>query len=416
MFNEGVCALCRGSKYLCGLTYCPIVVKFYSELRLKPVMFKDEVGGSSPPSVFVGRYGYPKVRVGPSIPPVSGDTSDYDLPEVWVGKPLEEILSKRLSMVVGVTEVKVDDLNSKILEKIQEIALSERSVFTELKLSKLISRKPVISEEVPPLGVRVLINDLRPESNVSFGRAVEKVFNDFDMRASEAVIKLYVEGIPISRIQRVLSVGALGKKSKRRLVPTRWSITAVDDITSKHLIKKLLNYEELNEVLVYVREYMKNLFIAILLPGIWSYEWIEAWFPGSTWNVFGRVVSIEGDYEGPSGRSDYALPGGCYYAARLAAAEHLYYRIKRQAMVFLYREIYEGFNIPVGVWFVRENIRKMFEGRPMKFSDVSEAIAEVSKYTAVPIEDVVRRSRILSSYGKVRRLDYYSTFSSFKRG
>ncbi len=415
MFSEGVCALCRGSRYLCGLTYCPILVRFYSELRLKQVMFKDKVEGSSPPSVFVGRYGYPKVRVGPSIPPVFGDTSDYDLPEVWVGKSLEEILSKRLSMIVGVTEVKVSDLSSKIVEKIQEIALSEKPVPTELKLSKLISKKPVISEEIPPLGVRVFINDLRLEGNVSFGRVVEKVINDFDMRASEAVVRLYASGIPISRIQKILSVGALGRKNQRRFVPTRWSVTAVDDITSKHLIKKLLSYEELNEVLVYVRKYMKNLFIAILLPGPWSYEWVEAWFPGSTWNVFGRTVSIEGDYEGPRGRLDYALPGGCYYAARLAVAEHLYYRLKRQATAFLYREIYEGFNIPVGVWFVRENIRKMFEGEPMKFSDLKEAITEVGKHTVVPIEDVVRKSRILSSYGRVRKLDSYSTLRSFKR-
>ena len=30
------------------------------------------IDGSSPPSIFVGRYGYPKVRIGPMIPPLHG--------------------------------------------------------------------------------------------------------------------------------------------------------------------------------------------------------------------------------------------------------------------------------------------------------------------------------------------------------
>ena len=41
----------------------------------------DTLDGSSPPSVFVGRYGYPKVRIGPMIPPVHGDTTVYDKAE-----------------------------------------------------------------------------------------------------------------------------------------------------------------------------------------------------------------------------------------------------------------------------------------------------------------------------------------------
>ena len=35
----------------------------------------ETLSGATPPSVFVGRYGYPKkVKVGPMIPPVHGNT------------------------------------------------------------------------------------------------------------------------------------------------------------------------------------------------------------------------------------------------------------------------------------------------------------------------------------------------------
>ncbi|MEM3173248.1 MAG: hypothetical protein QXE82_06875, partial [Candidatus Nitrosotenuis sp.] len=43
----------------------------------------DSISGSSPPSVFVGSFGYPKVGVGPMVPPIHGDTSLLDTPERW---------------------------------------------------------------------------------------------------------------------------------------------------------------------------------------------------------------------------------------------------------------------------------------------------------------------------------------------
>src|SRR5574338_1404076 len=53
----------------------------------------DSISGSSPPSVFVGSFGYPKVGVGPMVPPIHGDTSLLDAPERWLGKTLEEIVA-----------------------------------------------------------------------------------------------------------------------------------------------------------------------------------------------------------------------------------------------------------------------------------------------------------------------------------
>ena len=67
----------------------------------------NHVDGSTPPSVFVGAYGYPKVLVGPMLPPIHGDTAILDSPEKWVGKSLEDIVNYRLSLVRGIKPVKV---------------------------------------------------------------------------------------------------------------------------------------------------------------------------------------------------------------------------------------------------------------------------------------------------------------------
>ncbi len=65
-----------------------------------PRIKRKDISGASPPEVFVGRFGYPKVFVGPVIPPFNyGDTSYLGTPEKWFGKSISEIVRMRLSMV-----------------------------------------------------------------------------------------------------------------------------------------------------------------------------------------------------------------------------------------------------------------------------------------------------------------------------
>ena len=223
---------------------------------------------------------------------------------------------------------------------------------------------------------------------------MEKVYGDTDLKASAAIVELYRSRVPVSRIQKLLSIGALGTKRWRRLVPTRWSITAVDGLISKKLVGEVKEYPHISDIVIFTRRYMRNFFVAILLPSSWSFEWMEAWFPSTTWNPRGINVVIEGDWEGFWGRTTYASIGGCYYAARLATVEYLS-RIRRQAEVILLREIYEGFYLPIGVWFVRENLRKMFRSRPLKFSSLEEALKYVGKQTRVPIDTWIKESYLL---------------------
>ncbi len=390
--EPGLCLKCRGSKHLCGRAYCPLLTHKTATLTLSRFRNKN-LYGSSPPSVFIGRYGYPRVRIAPLVPPMTGDTSIYDFPENWIRLPIDSILSMRFSLVRAYMHVDVRRPETGEVEAVREIALSSSPVDVDV----LLKKKPsgiMFDEHVPPLGPASPVEKLRVEDNPRIERPVEKVFGDVDMKAVEAAVYLYRSGVPVSRIARIFSVGALGLKGKRRLVPTRWSITAVDDILSRYLIEKVKDLEELGEILVYTRKTIRNFFAAILLPGRWSYEWIEAWFPHTVWNPT-NTLEVEGDWEGYWGRKTYASLGGCYYATRLAVAEHMYFRLKRQARVLVLREIYEGFFAPIGVWFVRENVRKMFESKPYRASSVAEAIRYVSRFTRLSAGDWVKSSRLL---------------------
>jgi hypothetical protein len=403
--NPELCIRCRGEYNLCGLAYCPILVNNRVVAGVRGVEGKSIVDGSSPPSVMVGRLGYPKVRVYPATPPTHGDTGWLEDPGVWVNMRLEDFLTARLTLVRGSTSFRVNDARDppRQLHEIQILAISGGPVDSELNLAKPINGPVTLSEQEPPMGPSAPLRSLRLSTTPQPARVVEKAYSDTDMRANDAVWMLYRSGVDVHVASRLLSVGAVGRGRFRRLVPTRWSITAVDEEVSGRLIEEVKGYPEIDEYRVYVRRVMDNLFIGILAPHTWLYEWGEAWWPGSTWNAWGGEPVVEVDAEGYRGRDTYPEIGGCYYAARLAAAEALQ-RMRRQAAVILWREIYPGFNLPVGVWFVRENVRALFKGSYERFTSLEEALNYVAGQVKLPIRQWASRSQVLGRLREARLL------------
>jgi len=401
-----LCVLCRG-RGLCGRAYCPILAKASALASLSPRLGSStEFSGYSPPAIFVGRKGYPKVFAGPGASPSLEKALVGDHPERWASMDLSEVLSVRLSTVFGRRKVLVTNLSSSYVSKLIELALSTKPMDVELLFEKPPRIRVSLSAFEPPMGPQGIARDVRVYGSSSSWRAVERVHSDWDLSASKAIVELYRCGAPVSLIQRLLSVGAIGRKQSRRLVPTRWAITAVDDTLSRWILERVKRFPELSEAQAMYLRTKGNLFVAILLPSKWSFEWMEAWFPGSTWNPSGSTVVIEGDYEGFGGRKDYPSIGGCYFASRLAIAEYLY-RIGRQAAVVTLREIYPGFDIPVGVWFVRECVRKLTRVKPVRIGSVRELKEFLDRVTVLGSRVWISRSRILGRLVRSRRLDEY---------
>ena len=389
-----LCILCRGAKYLCGKAYCPIITKVKLYSIAKHVINSRIIFGSTPPSIFVGRIGYPLIFVGPLTPPIVGDTAIFDLPELWNSIPIEEILYMRMSLVLARDEVRIQDMNSRFVQLLHELILSIKPIDIEIYLAKPPKKNFILSDYEPPIGLRAQLETLRIASSGVSHKVIEKVYYDYDLRASEAIVKLYKASIPITHIQKLLSIGALGIYKHRKLVPTRWAITAVDDIVSRELIKSIRSYPEISNIQVFIRKIHKNLFFVILIPGRWSFEWMEAWFPKSTWNPFGKEVVIEGDYELYMGRKEYPSIGGCYYASRLAVAEYLN-KVKRQAIAIVLREIYPGFDIPIGVWFVREQLRALFKQKPIVVDTLEKALQILNNVSMLGVEKWKKHSILL---------------------
>ncbi|TLY17240.1 MAG: hypothetical protein E6K86_02590, partial [Thaumarchaeota archaeon] len=176
---------------------------------------------------------------------------------------------------------------------------------------------------------------------------------------------------------------------------TRWSITAVDSTISQNLIDRVKGYPTIDEYRVYGFDVYDNQYVAILLPEEWRFEWVEAWFPNTTWNQFTNQPYVIGDYEEHFGRTTYAKVGGCYYSTRLAVTEALEGE-GRQAAAIVLRETYPGYLMPLGVWNVRESIRTLMKQRFMTFDTFKGALWFALGKMKIPREKWVASSVLIS--------------------
>ncbi len=406
--TTGLCSICKGSRKLCGKDRCPLMIKFYSQQKTMPLLDVKDLVGCSPPAVFVGRYGYPKVDIGPLVPPEFGDTSILDTPERWSGKSIEDIVDMRFRLVRG--KYRIDATNfktaGKIVNNIQELALTEKPVEVEANFRQRPSGRVILDDEVQPFGPSARMDDMKM-GNGRFERNLEKNFYDTDLRATEAVVNAYKNGTLISEIQKAFSVGTMGVDKRRRFVPTRWSITAIDDIIGKDLLKDTKYFPTIDDYRVYQWEQLDNRWCIIMMPCTWRYELIEAWYPNTTWNPTGRDIDIISDHEFYEGRSEYAHIGGCYYAARMASNE-LLLKERRTAGVLVWREAHPGYVMPVGVWNVRENVRQALETNCAHYDSLEGALAHVDRVMDIKQDTWIKNSGILKDWLIQRRIeDYY---------
>lgn len=384
------------------------MVRLNSFIRAVPLINKLDIDGASPPSVFVGRIGYPYVYAGPLVPPVHEDTSLYDMPELWFGKPIDEIVSFRSMLIRGKHRVHVQRFEEagKIMDMTRELALASSATDVELALKKRPRGFLVLNDDIQPFGPSAPIRDLRV-SSARWDHHVEKAYYDTDLKAKPAVLELFDRGVMVTKIQRAFSVGAFGVEQQRRLVPTRWSITAVDSIVSKELMDNVKTFPLINEYRLYESSYLANQFEVLMMPDAWSYEAIEAWYPGTVWNPAGKNIVMYGDCEDYDGRTTYADIGGCYYAARLAVCE-LLTKERRQASVVVLREARPGYIMPVGVWQVRENVRNAMRQQPLKFNTLEEALQRISSQFHIPILQWMNKSRLITNARTQRKLTQYA--------
>ena len=356
----------------------------------------DSVSGTSPPSVFVGSHNYPKVFVGPMVPPIHGNTELLDNPEKWKGKTLEEIINFRLNLVRGIQKIPIEQTEGRYIENLQEVTMSSKPTDLDLIFNKKVSSNISIDGESAPFGPIGEIKSAKFSGSTST-KPIEKIFYDKDMKAEDAVLKLYNSGIEISKIQKCFSIGMLGKK--RKLVPTKWSITATDDIISKSIVDEVLENDIIDISKIFTYEHLGNIFSIILFPHRWIFEMVEAWYSNG-------IVGFGSDNEDARGINHQPHIAGAYFAAKLAVSEYLL-KNKIQAGVLIFREIRPEYAIPVGVWQVREGVREAMKNSAQNATNFNQALEIASAKTSVSKNEWIKNGKIIDMIRQKTLLDYF---------
>ena len=406
--DADTCLTCKSGRLLCGKPKCPLLTQLKPkrlDLPLKRTMF-----GPSPPALFVGWVGYPQISAGSLVvgdPDSNLAPSYYGDPRQWYGLSLEEIAHFRTSLVRGYTKVNARaHLVRNLFETTQEAAQSIKPVDIEMQFTNTPRKRVVYSAIAQPMGPSAQLKRLDLAENPKIPKKIS-YFTEGDVKATTAVSELFNAGFEIHYIQNLFSAGVLGLTPKKRIVPTRWAITAVDDILGKYLIQQIKKYTPINEFYVYVDEYAGNHLEILLIPDVWEYEQLEAWAPGALWTSGSKAPIIIQCYESYAGRTDYALKeGGGYYACRLAVVEALQ-KMKRQAAALIIREVSEEYYLPVGVWLSRENTCHALAKSPRKFQTLTEALGDIQARLKIPLTEWIRGSNLLPKVRQQKKLVDY---------
>lgn len=360
------------------------------------------VFGSTAPEIFVDRSNYPNISTG-ILTPVGAEerAAEFRTNSNWYTRNvgIENVLKYRSGLLNSTrrTAVNVHDAWGGFIGVQREVAIADRPVDVEIGLSDTPEIDLSFDNVTEPRGPRATAESADLGENPHVPLEVEKTLADDDWKAEGAMTYLYNRGFDVYDIKTILSVGALGEASNRRLVPTRWSITAVDDIVGQFLRGKILNASFIDTIEVWVNEFMGNRYWIVLTPGQWEYEFVEMKSPGSVWNPApGGEIWMGSAHEGYEGRSSYVdETAGAYYAARVGVLEYLT-EIDRQAKVLVLREVSDEYWAPVGVWQIRESVRNAFSGEHGEAESFTDAINQILPELPVTKDDLRRKSELIA--------------------
>lgn len=363
----------------------------------------DALLGSTAPTIFVGRSSYPNVSTG-VLSPVGHEerAAEFETGGHWYDQnfSIEDVFQHRTGLLNSsrTTNVgNVADAWDGFLGTQREVAIADRPVDVEIGFEGSLDVDFSVSEQdiASPTGPRAQAKSATLTENPHVPRPVKKTLEDDDWHAEGAMNYLYNRDFDVYDINTILSAGALGEGDSRRLVPTRWSITAVDDTVGKFLRGQIRNATSVDKTEVWYNEYLGNRFWILLAPGNWEFELVECKAPGSVWNPDPeRGMWISADREGYEGRTSYVEEtAGGYYAARLGVLEHLNER-DRQASVLVLRHVTPEYWGPTGVWQVRETVRNAFEGEPGEAESFGGALRELVPKLPVSLARLRRKSSL----------------------
>ena len=368
-------------------------VVFFRTRKLESLDFLS----NSPPQVFIGSKLYPRANVGILSP--SEPLKQVQLlhsPDEWteMGLTIKQILNLRNQLINSRFQVNSIKESTKFLDRSREVGMAYKPTDLEIHLKKTPTYQKENDKITIPINLIAPLKNFKIIENPKIPRKVDKVVEDTDLKAKDALMYLYKNNFNEHFLQQLLSIGVIGLKKNRKLVPTRWSITATDDIIGKELLKDVKNYPTIDDYKLFYDKYLGNQYFILLLPTLFNYELFEYGLK------YGKIKGEWTDSEDYFGRKEYASNSvGGYYSVRLSVLEYLE-KIKRQAAVFIIRYETEEYWANLGVWVTRNCSKRAMNKNYISFYSRENALDFMKEFIfnklKQDITNVFKRSKLIN--------------------
>lgn len=335
----------------------------------------------SKPFNIVFENNYPNLMIGPGIYEKKEDAIE-NTPEKWIKQKIPKIEEIRKKQIFAYKSYsKIDARNpKKEIEDIQHLIKSKKE--TELEIETSL-RKINIKEKTSGINNKAInFENIKIIDNIKISRTIDKITTDTQVKAKDAIKELYFKTSDVYKIEQLLSMGLLGVKKDRIFMPTRWSITSIDDTLGKEVFLKIKNYPKIDSYKMFEFEFYENKFYVFLIPSSWGFEMIE----------FKEKKIFACDFEINEPKKEYANQvTGAYYAARLMVLNYLD-NIEKCAKVIVLRDIKPTY-FSRGVWVIREAIKEALKEKSIDFNSLDEIITFIKE--KIELKDILQKSEIL---------------------
>ncbi len=335
----------------------------------------------SPPEIYVGEFGYPRVQIGfvgalnlrvkPNI---------LSSPEIWITMGRQDFFRMRSEMFRFIQQVDITSKNPWI-EFLQNIVLSNNFIKVNVSAFRIPKRKAYFLPIGIPYGPVVKINNAYLESEYSVDPYVERIVSK-DIISKKSVWSLYQYGLKFNEIVQLMSLGLIGRLEHRKLLPTRHAMGAVESILVSRLRDEVHRFPSIDLFEVHKFNAFGDKFIVVLAPGDPHILYDIISDKTENPNVTSEVISAF-----INDRLESIQFQDAPDCVQFPILEYLY-SIQRKASAIVFRYSKDRINRNMGSWFVRNAIKNALQKRP-KIFELSDIIYQLHQFASVNIAKIL---------------------------
>ena len=314
--------------------------------------------------------------------------SIFDHPEAWRGLDRKAVLRMRQQLYRFVLPADAKEMTPhSLVEVLQTVALSVSPVVLEVDSPHLPRAELKGVGGQCPMGPLIECKSLDIVSSPEISRVAKRIC-DKDVLSADSVWQLLDYDYTLDQVSRMMSVGLLGRLSRRRLVPLRSAYKAVIDSYLTRAIMNLIELPFLSSIELHASSFYGDSFTILLRPGEPRVDYLRL-------ESFNGLNTLRTSFDGIDTQA--TDPKTSFYAdnARFAAYRSMINN-RESSHVVIFHQCRDPRNLILGPWMARAGVRYALEGDGVALDNMQNAINVLNSFLKPKLDYWALDSPLLS--------------------